>query len=154
MESTRKFEVATAGGTYARPSFDDARVRDAMRHGVLHCQPDTRLTDVARMMANYRVHAIVVTNTEPFDREPDRHLWGVVTDEMVIRSGTLAHSRTAGGIATRDVVTVGPDDSLRDAARAMVARNSSHAIVVDTGGHPVGVVSTLDVARTIGQERP
>ena len=151
---TSKFEVATASGSYRRPSFDDARVRDAMPHGVLHCQPDTRLTDVARMMANYRVHAVVVTNTEPFDREPDRHLWGVVTDEMVMRSGTLADNRTAGGVATRDVVTVHPDDSLRDAVRAMMARNASHAIVVEAGGHPIGVVSTLDVAGVIGQEHP
>ena len=150
-----EFEVATASGTYRAPSYDDATVRDAMRHGVLHCRPDTPLTDVARMMANYRVHAIVVTNTELFDREPDQHLWGVVTDQMVVRSGALAHTRTAGGVATRDVVTVKATDMLRDAVRAMLARDSSHAIVVDDrGGHPIGVVSTLDVADVIGWGRP
>ena len=152
---TSKFEVATASGSYRAPSYEEATVRDAMRHGVLHCPPDTPLTDVARMMANYRVHAIVVTSTEPFDREPDQHLWGVVTDEMVVRSGALAKSRTAGGVATRDVVTVRPTNLLREASRAMLARGASHAIVVDDdGGHPVGVVSTLDVAEVIGWARP
>jgi CBS domain-containing protein len=147
---TTKFEVATVSGSYRAPSYEDATVRDAMRQGVVRCALDTPLTDVARMMANYRVHAIVVTDTAPFDREPDQHLWGVVTDEMIVRSGGLARSRTAGGVATRDVATVKPDDSLRDAARAMLARGSSHAIVVGDSGHPIGVVSTLDIADVIG----
>ena len=149
---TSNFEVATAGGTYRAPSYEDATVHDAMRHGVLSCRPDTPLSDVARMMANYRVHAIVVTDTAPFDREPDQHLWGVVTDEMVVRSGGLAGTRTAGVVATRDVVTVGPGDSLRDAVRAILARDSSHAIVVgERHGQPIGVLSTLDIADVIGR---
>jgi CBS domain-containing protein len=148
---TSKFEVATVSGRDRPPLYADATVRDAMHQGVVHCAPDTPLTGVARLMAHHRVHAIFVTETGRFDREPDQHVWGVVTDEMVMRSGAMARSRTAGGVATRDVATVKRDETLRNAVGAMLERGSSHAIVVDeTAGHPVGVVSTLDVADVIG----
>jgi CBS domain-containing protein len=148
---TSKFELVTAEGSYRAPSYQDATVRDAMHRGVLHCQPETPLTDVARMMGNYRVHAIVVTSAVPTDDEADEQLWGVVTDVMVVLRGDEARGRTAGDVASRNVVTVTPSDGLRDAARRMLEHDSSHAVVVDEAGrHPIGVVSTLDVADVIG----
>lgn len=36
------------------------RVAEAMHPGMIACPPDTPLRSVARMMATYRVHAIVV----------------------------------------------------------------------------------------------
>jgi hypothetical protein len=38
-------------GSYLTPSLEKATVRDAMRTGVMGCEPDLPATTVARMMA-------------------------------------------------------------------------------------------------------
>jgi len=148
-----EFEVATLAGSYREPSFDHATVADAMRPGVFTCRADTSLTAVARTMAEHHVHAVVVTDTEFFDRAPDTHVWGVVTDATVLRNGATAVDRTAGGTATRDFVTAHPGDRLADVAATMTDRGASHAVVVDSHGRPVGMLSTLDVAGIIAWGR-
>jgi CBS domain-containing protein len=40
----------TATGSYLIPSFQHARVADAMRPGVIGCPPDSSMRDVARIM--------------------------------------------------------------------------------------------------------
>ena len=50
--------VATDAG--ATRTVDEVCVADVMTSGVVTCAHETSLTDVARMMARHRVHAIVV----------------------------------------------------------------------------------------------
>jgi CBS domain-containing protein len=52
---------------------------------------------------------------------------------------------TAADVMTRDVVTVRPNDTLRQAAQIMLDRAISGLPVVDAEGHPVGVVSERDL---------
>ena len=54
----------------------------------------------------------------------------------------------AGNLAELDVATVAPDDTLDQAARTMVRRGLAHLVVV-AEGRPVGVISTLDIARAM-----
>jgi CBS domain-containing protein len=54
---------------------------------------------------------------------------------------------TAADIMTRDVVTVRPDTTLRQAAQMMVERRISALPVVDTEGRILGVVSETDLVR-------
>ena len=71
-------------------------VAEAMTPGVLTCTPDTPLRDVARMMARYRVHAIVVFGQEQLDA------WGVLSDlDLVAAIGTLADAGTGRRLARR-----------------------------------------------------
>jgi CBS domain-containing protein len=44
------------------PSLGELRVADAMHPGLISCPPDAPLRTVARMMATYRVHTILVTS--------------------------------------------------------------------------------------------
>src|SRR5512133_2557006 len=67
------------------PTLGSLRVTDAMHPGLVSCSPDTTLRTVARMMATYRVHAILVTS------HGDEELlgggvWGVVTDADLLRT--------------------------------------------------------------------
>jgi CBS domain-containing protein len=118
------------------------RVRDCMHHGVLSCSPDDLLRDVAAIMANHRVHAVLIT-----DREGGRPL-GVVSDVEVV--GAVARGedrRTARELAGGEPHTISSDAAVREAARMMSEQGVSHLVVVDSAsGYPVGVVSTLDVA--------
>ena len=47
--------------SHVYPALRQLRVIDAMHPGLISCSLDTPLRTVARMMATYRVHAILVT---------------------------------------------------------------------------------------------
>ena len=54
---------------------------------------------------------------------------------------------TAADVMTREVVTVGPDETLRRAAQLMLKRGVSGLPVVDFRGRVVGVISEADLVR-------
>jgi len=133
-------------GSYLTPAYENARVHDAMRVGVFTCPPETSLRDVARMMASYHIHCVVVTDMDP-EGESERP-WGVVSDsDLVHAGGADAADRTAGSTAGTELVTVAADDTLAHAAQLMTEHETSHLVVIrrDTD-RPVGVLSSLDIA--------
>jgi CBS domain-containing protein len=120
-------------------------VGEAMTPGVLTCLPVTPLRDVARMMARHRVHAIVVFGTD------DRlHPWGVVSDLDLI--GAIGTHADAGAVAASPVITVTPEVTLEHATTLMNENETTHLLVVSDKGLPVGVISSLDVARAFAAE--
>jgi CBS domain-containing protein len=134
--------------------FDEALVADAMSHGVIHCEPQTPLRTVARMMATHRVHAVYVFD---YGREPDEavELWGLVSDlDVAAAASGDIDIRTAGTAAVSPLHTVMSDEPLRSAAELMALKSLTHLAVLDPVTHrPVGVVSTLDVARAVAAGR-
>ena len=123
------------------PKFDSATVLDAMRVGVVSCAADTPLREAARMMATYRIHSIVV-----FDLEGGG--WTVASDlDVVAAAGDDLDRRTVGEVAVTKLVTVRAEESLARAAELMTEHRVAHLVVVHPDdGHPIGVLSTLDVA--------
>jgi CBS domain-containing membrane protein len=61
---------------------------------------------------------------------------------------------TAAELMSHEVVTLHQDMPLREAARRLAAAGISGAPVVDVAGRCVGVLSTSDLARVVGQEAP
>lgn len=138
-------EVRTVAAA-PRTKIDDARVADAMHPGVLTCPPETPLATVARMMARYRVHAIVVTD---FEGEGEgEEPWRVVSDlDLVKALATAGFSDvSAGGVAATEVVAVGDDAPLPEAARLMAEHEVAHLVVTGASGAPAGILSTFDLA--------
>jgi CBS domain-containing protein len=127
---------------FTAPRFDEASVVDAMRVGVISCPPDTSLTDVARIMATYRIHCVVVNEME--GAKPV----GVIADiDLAAAASSGARQRTAGELARTEPVSVAPDDSLERAGQLMAEHEVSHLVVIQPhSGHPVGVLSALDLA--------
>lgn len=126
-------------------TFSTALVREVMTPGVIGCPPETPLRTVARMMASYRVHAVVVDHDFG---------WSVVSDlDLVEALGAGADIPTAGRIARTPAVTVAPDETLERAAQLMAEHEVSHLVVAVEGiDRPLGVLSTLDVARALAIE--
>jgi CBS domain-containing protein len=124
-----------------------ARVVDSMTRGVICCRPDTPLREVAALMVRERVHAVYVFVTGPVDAEPE--LWGVVSDLDLVAAGRGdIDTLTAHDAAVEPLVTAEPDDPLDRAAQLLSEHGVSHLAVVDPySRQPVGVLSTLDVAR-------
>ena len=112
-----------------------------MHHGVLTCAPSDSLQEVAAIMANHRVHAVVITTS---NAEPPV---GLVSDLDVLAAVATGTDCTAGQAAATETLTVSGDEPLQSAANLMNEHGVSHIVVLDAaGGTPVGVLSSLDVA--------
>jgi CBS domain-containing protein len=134
---------------YVGPSFDEAKVHDAMRLGVVTCRPQTPLKDVARIMVSYQIHSVVVD-----DPQASMHPWGIVTNlELAVGATSDEPDLTAGDVAkTEDLVTVEANESLVKAAQLMADHGVSHLVAVQPEtGRPVGVISALGIANVIAQ---
>lgn len=131
-------------------AFETATVGDAMSHGVLSCPPETPLRAVARMMATHGVHAIFVFDyADGADQEP--RLWAVVSDlDLVAATRLDLDTVTAGATAVTPLVTVEADRSIGEAGSLMAQYGIAHLAVTEPGSRrPIGVISTLDIARAV-----
>ena len=130
--------------------FETATVADAMSPGVISCPPETPLRVVARMMATFNVHSVYVFEHQDEDDE-NPQLWAVVSDlDLVAASRLDLDARTAGASAVTPLVSVPLDAPIHDAAELMAQHGIAHLAVVDpVTRRPVGVISTLDIARSI-----
>ena len=130
--------------------FEIATVGDAMSPGVISCPPETPLRVVARMMSTFNVHSVFVFEHQDEDDE-NRQLWAVVSDLDLVAAAQLdLDAHTAGESAVTPLVSVPADAPIQDAARADVAARRHHLAVADpVTKRPLGVISTLDIARSI-----
>lgn len=141
--------ATTTHGSYLTPGIEHATVADAMHPGVLFCDPDATITDIARMMATHHVHSVVVMGSS--HEAGEKLIWGLISDLDLLRAGINRRAeKTAGSLATEPVVTAEPTMPLQVAAELMVSHETAHLIVIDPRvQRPVGVLSTLDIAGTL-----
>lgn len=128
--------------------FETATVADAMSKGVISCPPETPLRVVARMMARFSVHAIFVFE---YGEEEGLRFWAVVSDlDLVAAAGLDLDTLTAGATAVTPLVSVAADGSIGEAGALMAQYGIAHLAVTEPGSRrPIGVISTLDVARAV-----
>jgi CBS domain-containing protein len=116
-------------------------VKDAMTPDVKTVQPSVPLTDAATLMKQEDVGSVPVVDGD--------RLVGMLTDrDIVVRGiaeGGDPHAIKAADIASRDIVTVRPDDDLDEALRVMAQHQVRRVPVVDDG-HLVGILAQADVA--------
>lgn len=142
---------ATLDTTTLADSLQGLSVADAMHPGLVTCPPEASLRMVARLMATYRVHVVVVF---PRGEADAGHVssWKVISDVDVAWAASALDldTTTAAALTGGPVRCVQPEQSLASAVMTMLAVGVTHVIVVDRPhGRPVGILSTLDVARAI-----
>jgi CBS domain-containing protein len=127
-------------------SLEDVLVEQAMHRGYVGCALETPLRDVAALMAAHRVHSVVGFGDIA---DGDTRLWGLVSDIDVVSALAAGEDdATAGAVASTEVVTVHPNESVRRAAELMRDHEVSHLLVLNgVSDRPIGVISTLDVMR-------
>jgi CBS domain-containing protein len=103
---------------------------------------DATLLEAAKAMRDEDAGVIPVVDGD--------RLVGVVTDrDIVVRGiadGSDPHVIKAGDIASRDIVTVRPDDDLDEVLRLMAQHQVRRLPVVEEDGKVVGIVAQADVA--------
>jgi CBS-domain-containing membrane protein len=109
------------------------------------------LRALARMLTTHRVHAVVCF---PRHERDAGHVssWKVITDlDLVQAACELDPDQATVADIRRGVVRcVQPDAPLLSAVQTMLAARTSHVIVVGRRhGRPLGILSTLDVARAL-----
>jgi len=125
-------------------------VRHVMAQEPKVATTDMTPVDAARLMASYDFGMVPIV-------DPDRRLVGVVTDrDIVIRvlaSGLDPQTVELGDIATnKNLVTIGPDDSVAD-ARERMATDRIKRLPVVRSGELVGVIALGDIAVTSASPR-
>src|SRR5829696_6057031 len=127
------------------------RVRDAMQLGLFHCAADDDVAEVARTMAQKAIHCVIVAGIISRDHAGEHLAWGIISDMDLMRAlAPGGEGATAVEVAGTEIVTVSPRESLQKAVQLMTEHETAHLVVVspDTG-RPVGMLSTLDVARVV-----
>jgi CBS domain-containing protein len=123
-------------------------VRELMTERPTTCDTSAPVVDAAKLMAKEDIGPIPVV-------ESDR-LVGLVTDRdiaiRVVAEGRDPQSTTVGEIASKDLVTVSPDDDLEQALTLMARRQVRRLPVVE-GERVVGIVAQADVARHLDETR-
>jgi CBS domain-containing protein len=117
-------------------------VREAMTPSVRTASPSQSLADAAQMMKSDDVGSIPIVE--------EGRLVGIVTDrDIAIRAvaeGVDPNAVTIADIASRELVTVEPDQDL-DEALALMARHQVRRLpVVEEDGQLVGILAQADVA--------
>jgi CBS domain-containing protein len=140
-------------------------VADVMTRMVVTAREDTTYKELVRTMVMHGVSGIPIEDGQP------PTVTGIVTEADLLRVEAhqrpprslflelfmdrqrldaieeLAEDIHAADVMTRDVVTVGPDLSVEDAARRMIHYRVKRLPVVGEGGRLVGIVSRTDLLR-------
>jgi CBS domain-containing protein len=134
-------------GSYLMPSLEHATVSDAMHPGILSCEADATLTDVARLMAMHHVHCVAVMGLS-HEHPGEKLVWGIISDSDLVRAGIREGAdQTAAALAQQTMISVEPTMPLREAGELMLASGVTHVVVIDPAvQRPTGILSTLDIA--------
>jgi CBS domain-containing protein len=118
-------------------------IREAMTTQPKSVESSTSAVDAARLMDAENVGSVPVVE--------DGRLVGMITDRdiaiRVVGGGKDPQSTTVGEIASRELVTVDPQQDLDEALRLMAQHQVRRLPVVEEDGRLVGIVAQADVAR-------
>ncbi|HET7568857.1 MAG TPA: CBS domain-containing protein [Gaiellaceae bacterium] len=123
-------------------------INEVMTHDPRTVEPETPVSEAARLMRDDDVGIVPVV-------EGDR-LVGTVTDrDIAVR--VVAEGRTGitkvGEIASREIVTIDPQQDVDEAMRLMAEHQVRRLPVCEEDGRLVGIVAQADVARHASEER-
>ncbi len=144
------------------------RVDAVMTRDVVAVHPETPLGEVVRALLDRDFRALPVVDT-------DGTLAGIITNRDLVERGGLGarvellaalggaalerelatsgvRDRSAADVMSREVVTVGPDQRLDEAARLFLEKRVKRLPVVDERRHLVGILSRVDLLRTLGED--
>ncbi|MBP1467287.1 NADP-dependent isocitrate dehydrogenase [Candidatus Chloroploca sp. M-50] len=140
------------GPELVRPIETDTYPRDTvgalMTRGVVSVAGSAPLHDTTHLMRSRGITSVVV--------EPDAAgRWGIMTMrdvlKKIVREDRSLDGITVDHIATRPLITIAPEVSLKECARLMLEKNIRR-IVVARDNHPIGIISETDIFRSVEEQ--
>jgi CBS domain-containing protein len=117
-------------------------IRDAMTSNPRGVETSTPIIEAARLMKSEDVGSVPVLEGE--------RLVGMVTDRdivlRVVAEGKDPQASTVGEVASKDLVTVDPQQDLDEALRLMAQHQVRRLPVVEEDGRLVGILAQADIA--------
>ena len=127
----------------------ERKIRDVMTSNPKSVEPSTPVQEVARLMRDQDVGPIPIVE--------NGSVTGIVTDRdivlKVVAEGKDPSSATVKEIASRDLITVDPEQTLDEALRLMAKHQVRRLPVCEEDGRLVGIVAQADIARTGDDQR-
>jgi CBS domain-containing protein len=118
-------------------------IREIMTSNPTTVEPSTPVAEAGRIMRDEDVGLLPIVE--------GGQLSGTITDrDIVVRAiadGRDVQSTTVGEIASRDLVTIDPQQDLDEALRLMAKHQVRRLPVVEEDGRLVGIVAQADVAQ-------
>ncbi|ODS42074.1 MAG: hypothetical protein MSIBF_01655 [Candidatus Altiarchaeales archaeon IMC4] len=125
--------------------IEEKKVSELMTHGTVSVPLDDTVADVVRVLAEGRVHGVVVTSKTG-------EAVGVISEIDIVKAlGRDFNKIKVQEIMTPDVVFVSPQMSVKEAAGIMAQKHISRLFVVDEKKRPRGVFSITDLINEIEQ---
>lgn len=130
-------------------------VKDLMHNGLITCLPSTSLGQVAAMLNERHIHALVVAE------QADKPM-GIISDFDLLAGEWLSvdeeslnamRKLTARDLMTVPIETVDANTSVEVAAKRM-AEKSIHRMLVTEAGKPVGIISISNFMAHIAEQEP
>ena len=121
-------------------------VKDAMSSSPRTIEAETSIQEAAKLLRDENVGSLPIVDGD--------RLTGIVTDrDIVIKAvadGTI--DTTAGVIASKELVTIDPEQPLAEAARLMAEHQVRRLPVCEEDGKLVGMLAQADVAKHGGED--
>ena len=120
-----------------------ARILDEKGRNVVKVPPDASLADVAAILAEKRIGAVLVAEGDD--------IRGIVSERDIVRAlanfDSEALRTRASECMTSKVITCRPEDTIHDVMQKMTSGRFRHLPVVEAG-RLVGIVSIGDVVKS------
>ena len=127
-------------------------IREVMSKEIIVVSPGSSLGSVARTMLDRHVHSVVVAHPRAIAADP-RTGWQVVSALEVLEARADPAS-PVGTIARSPALIVTEDETVTRAADLLSQHRVGHLLVTRFDGHPVGIVSSLDLLRGLVERAP
>jgi CBS-domain-containing membrane protein len=133
--------------------MSENKVQNWMHRGVITCDPETSVSEVAGIMDSHDISALVVVDEK-------RDAIGVISRTDLVNARFvepyMKHWRglSAQHLMSKPVISVSAETRIEEAVQILLEKRIHRLVVVEKpAGHirPVGILSVTDLARHVGE---
>lgn len=127
--------------------MEDIFVGRLMSSGLHTVTPETLVEEAGEVMLENNIGSVIVVDDE-------NQLEGILTKTDFVRIVAESRPKAQTSVSrymTTDVVTVSAQDTIREAADAMIERDIHHLPVIDETEGVIGIITTTDLAAYISR---
>lgn len=146
------------------------KVRDVMTKHLVSVLPDVHVRDAAQMMASNGISGLTVVDEHgslvgilsegdllhrrELNAETRRSWWLdlFASDRELAADYVKSHSRTVRDVMTTKVITISPDDTLREVARRLEKHHIKRMPVIENG-RLIGIITRANLVQTLANTK-